>query len=64
MAERALADRLDEIVDTIVARRDATAALRDPELAPLARLAADLRHYPSPDFKAKLRTGDNVASKQ
>jgi PhnB protein len=29
--------------------------LRDRELAPLARLAADLRHYPSPDFKTRLR---------
>jgi PhnB protein len=38
-----------------VARGDATAALGDPELAPLARIAADLRHYPSPDFKARLR---------
>jgi PhnB protein len=55
MAERALTDRLDETVDAIVTRGDATAALRDPELAPLARIAADLRHYPSPDFKAKLR---------
>jgi PhnB protein len=55
MAERALTDRLDEIVDAILARGDATAALRDPELAPLARVAADLRHYPSPDFKARLR---------
>jgi uncharacterized glyoxalase superfamily protein PhnB len=55
MAERPLADRLDETVNTILARRDATAALRDPELAPLVRVAADLRHYPSPDFKARLR---------
>jgi PhnB protein len=55
MAERPLTDRLDETIDAIVARGDATAALRDPELAPLARIAADLRHYPSPDFKAKLR---------
>ena len=55
MAERALTDRLDETVDAIVARGDATAALRDPELAPLARVAADLRHYPSPAFKARLR---------
>jgi PhnB protein len=56
MTERALVDRLDETVDAIVARRDATAALRDPELAPLARVAADLRHYPSPEFKTRLRT--------
>jgi uncharacterized glyoxalase superfamily protein PhnB len=55
MAERPLTDRLDETIGAIVGRGDATAALRDPELAPLARIAADLRHYPSPDFKAKLR---------
>jgi PhnB protein len=55
MAERTLADRLDETIDAIVARGDATAALRDPELASLARVAADLRHYPSPDFKMRLR---------
>jgi len=55
MAKRALTDRLDETVDIILARGDATGALRDRELAPLARLAADLRHYPSPDFKTRLR---------
>src|SRR5688572_9904339 len=55
MAERALTDRLDETIDAIIARGDATAALRDPELAPLARVAADLRHYPSPEFKVRLR---------
>jgi PhnB protein len=55
MAERLLTDRLDETVDAILRRGDATGALRDPELAPLARVAADLRHYPSPDFKTRLR---------
>jgi PhnB protein len=55
MAERPLADRLDETVDAVLRREDATGALRDRELAPLARVAADLRHYPSPDFKARLR---------
>ena len=55
MAERDLADRLDETIDAIVARVDATAALRDRDLAPLARIAADLRHYPRPDFKSRLR---------
>jgi PhnB protein len=55
MAEHALADRVNEIVDRIVTRGDATAALRDPELAPLARIAAELRHYANPDFKARLR---------
>lgn len=51
----ALSGRLDRVVDTILARGDATAALADTELAPLARLAADLRHYPAPGFKARLR---------
>jgi uncharacterized glyoxalase superfamily protein PhnB len=55
MAERALGDRLDETIETIVARGDATAALRDPGLAPLARIAAGLRHSPTPAFKARLR---------
>ena len=55
MADRDLVDRLDETVDAIIARADATAALGDPELAPLARIAADLRHYPNPDFTARLR---------
>lgn len=55
MTEGALIDRLDQTVDAILKRGDATAALRDPELAPLARVAADLRHYPSPEFKTRLR---------
>ena len=55
MTERTLIDRVDDLIEAVVARRDATAALRDPDLAPLARLAADLRHYPGSDFKARLR---------
>jgi len=55
MAERALTDRLDEIVDIILAHGDATGALSDPALAPLARVAADLRDCPSPAFKPRLR---------
>ena len=51
----ALSGRLDQVVDTILARGDATAALGDAELARLARLAAELRHYPSPEFTARLR---------
>lgn len=56
MSDRALVDRLDQTVDAVLARTDATAALTDPELAPLVRAAADLRHYPGADFKARLRT--------
>ena len=55
MADQLLPDRLDEVIDALVARGDASAALRDPELAPLARVAADLRHYPNRDFTTRLR---------
>lgn len=51
----ALSGRLDRVVDTILARGDATAALADTELAPLARVAAELRHYPSAGFRARLK---------
>ena len=55
MADQSLPDRLDEVIDALVARGDASAALRDPELAPLARVAADLRHYPRREFTQRLR---------
>jgi PhnB protein len=55
MADQLLPDRLDEVIDALVARGDASGALRDAELAPLARVAADLRHYPSREFTARLR---------
>lgn len=55
MADQPLSDRLDGVIDVLVARGDASAALHDPDLAPLARIAADLRHYPNRDFTARLR---------
>jgi uncharacterized glyoxalase superfamily protein PhnB len=55
MAEERLIDRLDRVIDALVARGDATAALRDAEVAPLARVAADLRHYPRREFTTRLR---------
>jgi len=51
----ALSGRLDRMVDTILARGDATAALRDPELAPFAGLVVEMRHYPNPAFAARLK---------
>jgi uncharacterized glyoxalase superfamily protein PhnB len=51
----ALDERLDRAIDQILARRDATAALADAELAPLAVLANELRTCPSLAFKARLR---------
>jgi uncharacterized glyoxalase superfamily protein PhnB len=50
-----LSDRLDGVIDALVARGDASASLLDPQLAPLARVAADLRHYPNRDFTVRLR---------
>jgi len=54
MADEALVDRLDRTIDAVLARRDASAALTDSELAPLAVLATHLRHLPSPAFRARL----------
>jgi uncharacterized glyoxalase superfamily protein PhnB len=51
----ALVERLDRTIDLVLAGRDATGALVDAELSPLALLAADLRWSPSPAFKARLR---------
>ena len=55
MAE-ALIDRLDRTIDQLLARQDASAALQDPELAALARVANDLRTLPSKAFQARLRS--------
>lgn len=55
MADEPLVDRLDRTIDALIARRDATSALNDPEVAPLAVLAAQLRHAPSAAFRARLR---------
>lgn len=54
MADESLVDRLDRTIDDVLGRRDASAALSDPELAPLAVIAAQLRHAPSPAFRARL----------
>lgn len=55
MADQPLSDRLDGVIDALVARGDASSSLRDTELAPLARVAADLRHCPNREFTARLR---------
>ena len=55
MTDLPLDDRLDSVIDALIARGDASGSLRDPEVAPLVRVAADLRHYPDRDFTARLR---------
>ena len=52
MAERELIERLDAIIDAIVAGTPAPPL--EPELAMLAVIAADLRDLPTPEFKARL----------
>jgi len=54
MAE-ALTERLDRVIDVIVARGDASAALADAAVGPLAVVAGELRSCPSASFKARLR---------
>jgi PhnB protein len=53
MAERNLIERLDEMIDAIVAGKRAPAL--EPELAMLAAIASDLRGLPDPLFKARLQ---------
>jgi uncharacterized glyoxalase superfamily protein PhnB len=55
MADDTLVDRLDQTIDAILARQDATAALADPELARLAVLASELRGVPGAAFASRLR---------
>src|SRR6185436_7872792 len=61
MAERDLFERLDRMIDAIVAGRPAPAL--EPELAMLAVIASDLRELPDPRFKARLR-GELTADKE
>ena len=51
----ALVERLDRTIELLLAGRDATAALADAEISPLAVLAGQLRSCPSLAFKARLR---------
>lgn len=53
MAERDLFERLDQLIDAIVAGTPAPAL--EPELAMLAVIASDLHHLPDPRFRARLK---------
>jgi PhnB protein len=53
MAERDLIERLDVMIDAIVAGKPAPAL--EPELAMFAVIASDLRDLPDPRFKAHLK---------
>jgi len=51
----ALVEKIDRTIDQLLAREDASAALRDPSLAALARIAGELRMCPRLAFRLRLR---------
>ncbi len=55
MTKRSLADQLDAAVQGILESPRARLRQEDEPLAPLARIAADLRILPRPDFKTRLK---------
>lgn len=61
MAERDLIERLDAMIDAIVAGTSAPAL--EPDLAMLAVIASDLRGLPDPRFKSRLK-GELIAGKE
>jgi len=54
MAERDQVDRLDAIVETILARPQSSQVPAEPELAALWRVAVDLVDLPDPGFRSRL----------
>jgi PhnB protein len=56
MPKRSLADQLDQAVEALLARSGAELPRVDASLAPLARIAQDLRDLPRENFKARLKS--------
>ncbi len=48
-------ERLDQAVDALVSNPELAPARVDPGIRELAEIAAELRHLPSPEFKARLK---------
>ncbi len=55
MAKRSLVEQLDAAVQGILENPRAQLLQTDAEVTVLARIAAELRHLPRPDFKARLK---------
>lgn len=56
MAKRiSLAEQLNEAVEAMMANPNAPLPAADPRLAELLQIAADLRHLPTQEFKARLK---------
>jgi PhnB protein len=56
MAKRSLFDQLDQAITQLLTQPDAPAAAVDPEIAPLVRIASELRDLPRTAFMERLKT--------
>jgi uncharacterized glyoxalase superfamily protein PhnB len=56
MPKRSPVLQLDQAIETLLARSDAALPPADPAVAPLVRIAADLRDLPRESFKARLKS--------
>jgi len=56
MANRTLGEQFDQALERLFVSHDSVPRVKNPELAALLRLAADLRGLPSADFKARLKS--------
>jgi PhnB protein len=59
MAKRSLFDQLDQAITQLLTRPDAPVAAVDPEIAPLVRIASELRDLPRTEFMKRLKTDLN-----
>ncbi len=55
MAKGKLIEQLDEAVEAIVAKPNASIPVSDPRLAAILRIAGELRDLPRADFKSRLK---------
>ena len=56
MPERSLFDQLDLAITQMLAQPQATPAAADPEIAPLVRIASELRELPRGEFMERLKS--------
>jgi PhnB protein len=54
MVKPTLSEQVDELVTAVLARPDAPPPRAEAKFAPLAELAAALRHFPRPEFRRRL----------
>ncbi len=55
MAKRTIHEQLDRVVQTLLVRPEAGLLESDARLAPLVRIAEDLRHLPREEFQVRLK---------